>query len=91
MQLTGIIIHIENTQQISETFKKREFVVKTDEQYPQEIKFDLHQDKTELINNYKINDKVTVDYNLTGRSFTTKDGKTAWNNTIKAWKITKSI
>jgi hypothetical protein len=44
LKLEGKLIKIFETNQISEKFKKREFVIETDEQYPQTVKFQLVQD-----------------------------------------------
>ena len=69
MEITGTIKLIKETQFVSDKFKKREFVVTTDDTYPQHILIELAQDKTELINNYKEGDKVKVSINLRGREW----------------------
>ncbi len=84
-ELEGTIIKKFDTQQIKDTFKKREFVVETDEQYPQQIKVELTQDKCELLDNYNEGDKVVVSFNLRGRE---------WNDkyfvNINGWRIQKA-
>ncbi len=87
MELTGKLIYVGEIQQISEKFSKRDFVVETFEQYPQQIKFELHQDKTDLIDSYTINETITVSYNLRGRNYVDKNGLTQYSNTLQAWKI----
>lgn len=87
MELTGKLIYVAETQQITDKFSKREFVVETFEQYPQQIKFELHQDKTDLIDSYTINETITVSLNLRGRSYVDKNGLTQYSNTLQAWKI----
>ena len=87
MELTGKLIFVGETQQISEKFSKRDFVVETFEQYPQQIKFELHQDKTDLINEPHLQETITVSYNLRGRSYADKNGDTQYSNTLAAWKI----
>ncbi len=87
MELTGKLIYVAETQQISEKFRKRDFAIETLEQYPQQIKFELHQDRTDLIDPYKIDEIVTVSYNLRGRSYEDKNDLTQYSNTLQAWKI----
>ncbi len=87
MELTGKIIFIGELQQVSEKFAKRDFAIETLEQYPQQIKFELHQDRTDLIDPYKIDEIITISYNLRGRSYLDKNGVTQYSNTLIAWKI----
>lgn len=87
MELTGKIIFTGEVQQVSEKFAKRDFAIETLEQYPQQIKFELHQDRTDLIDPYKIDEIVTVSYNLRGRSYLDKNGVTQYSNTLQSWKI----
>lgn len=87
MELTGKLIFVGETQQISEKFSKRDFVIETQEQYPQQIKFELHQDKTDLIDSYTIDEVITVSFNLRGRSYVDKNSLTQYSNTLQAWKI----
>lgn len=47
-------------------FVKREFVVRTDEMYPQEVKFELYKDKISLIDSYKLNEQVRISFNIKG-------------------------
>ena len=87
MELSGKIIFVAETQQITEKFSKRDFVIETIEQYPQQVKFELHQDKTDLIDSYKIDEVVSVSFNLRGRSYIDKNNITQYSNTLQAWKI----
>jgi hypothetical protein len=77
-----------NEQVISEKFKKREFVI-TDEssQYPQHVLFQLIQDKTSLIDQYKEGDEITVHFNLRGREWTSPTGEVKYFNSLEAWRI----
>ena len=50
MEITGKIKKVFETQNITASFKKREFVVTTQEQYPQDILIELTQDKTDVLN-----------------------------------------
>jgi len=70
-------------------FRKREMVVTTDEQYPQFINIEFIQDKTELLDNFKVDDEVEVSINLRGREWVNPQGETKYFNSIQGWRITK--
>jgi len=84
MELSGTIIEIGNTETVGTagTFKKRLLVVKTNEQYPQEIPIDFVQDKTEVINNFSVGQEVKVGINLRGNEY---NGKRYCS--INGWRI----
>ncbi len=86
--LTGKLKVKKDEQVISEKFKKREFVV-TDEssQYPQDIMFQLTQDRTSLLDSFNEGDQVSVYFNLRGREWTSPNGEVKYFNTLDAWKI----
>lgn len=83
-EVIGSIIHIGNTEVVGSagTFKKRLLVVKTDEQYPQEIPIDFVQDKCDLLDNLALGEPVKVGVNIRGNSY---NGK--WYCSLNAWKI----
>jgi len=83
-EVIGSIIHIGNTEVVGSagTFKKRLLVVKTDEQYPQEIPIDFVQDKCDLLDNLAIGEPVKIGINIKGNSY---NGK--WYCSLSAWKI----
>ena len=88
MDITGILKQKSEEQQISEKFKKREFVLTDNSsQYPQHISFQLVQDKCGLIDQYNVGDEVKVHFNLRGREWTNADGVVKVFNTLDAWKI----
>jgi len=82
-QVDGKLHKIFDTEQKSEKFRAREFVIEMDEgKYPQMIKFQLTQDKCEVIDDYNEGDGITVHFNLRGRE---------WNDryftNLDAWRI----
>jgi PDZ domain-containing secreted protein len=81
-KLEGKVIAIMDEQQITDTFKKREFVIETDDKYPQQVKFELANDKTDLISKYKAGDKITVSFNVRGRAW-----KDKYFVSLDAWRI----
>jgi len=87
--LKGELKVIGDVQQISESFKKREFVVvDASGQYAQTIMFQAVQDRVDLLNNFKVGDNVEVTFFLRGREWTNpKDGAIRYFNSLDAWKV----
>ena len=65
-EIEGMIIDIKKPQSFPSGFVKREFVIRTDEMYPQEVKFELFKDKISLIDSYQVNDQIKVSFNIRG-------------------------
>lgn len=88
MKIQGVITKIYPTQQVSEKFKKREFVIETQEQYPQLLKLEVIQDKCSDLDKHNVGDLVSVYFNIKGREYTPQ-GKDEPNyyNTIQSYKI----
>ena len=70
-------------------FQKRMVVITTEEKYPQDLSVDFVQDKTDLVNNFNVGDKVKVGINLRGREWVSPQGETKYFNSINAWRIEK--
>ena len=87
MEVTGKIKVINAEQQVSASFRKREFVVATEEQYPQFISINFVQDKCDLLNNYNVGEAVKVSINLRGREWVNPQGETKYFNDIQGWRI----
>ena len=71
------------------TFNKREYVVTTDDQYPQDIGLELHQDKCNLIDSYNVGDTIKTSINLRGKEWINPEGVAKYFNTIVGWRIEK--
>ena len=56
-------------------------------QYPEFIKFELIQDKCDLLNNYKVGDELDVHINLKGRKWTDPIGEVKYFNSLQAWRL----
>ncbi len=89
MEVIGRIKVINPVQQISATFKKRELVVTTEEQYPQHILIEFTQDKTDILDQFNLGDQVKVSINLRGREWVNPQGETRYFNSIQGWRIEK--
>ena len=88
MDITGILKVKTEAQQVSDKFRKREFVLTDNSsQYPQHISFQLTQDKCSLIDQYNVGDELKVHFNLRGREWTSPKGEIKYFNTLEAWRI----
>lgn len=81
-EMKGKIKVMMDEQRFDSGFYKREFVVTTQEQYPQDIKFELMKEKTEMLNGLSVGDEVVVRFDVRGRE---------WNGNyyvnLNAWKL----
>jgi len=89
MEITGKVKVVSAEIQVSASFKKRELVVTTDEQYPQSILIEFPQDKADLLNDIQVGQDVKVSINLGGREWVNPQGETKYFNSIKGWRIEK--
>jgi len=90
--VSGTVRYISPDIQVSASFKKRELVVTTEEQYPQHILINFVQDKTEYLDRILVGNKVSVSVNLRGREWL--DPKTNTNryfNDIQGWKVSQDM
>ncbi len=92
-EITGKIIDIAPVNQVSDKFRKREFVIEKKEtggsaMFIDYIKFQLVQDKCDLINESFINEEVKIWFNLKGNRWE-RDGKVNYFTNLDAWKIEK--
>ena len=90
MEVVAKIKLIRDTQKVSEKFQKREFVVETNDQYPQLLQLELQGNNCDIIDAYKVGQEVSCSLNLRGRMWTNPQGEEKYFNTIVCWKIQPS-
>jgi len=84
MELAGTLKLAMEEEKFASGFYKREFVLTTKEQYPQDIKFELLKEKVELLRFVNPGDELKVSFDIRGREY---NGK--YFNNLVAWKIEK--
>ncbi|MGO1521625.1 MAG: DUF3127 domain-containing protein [Sphingobacterium sp.] len=91
MEIRGKVHEIGTTQQVTDTFKKRDLIVSYAEnpQFVEYIRFEATQDRVNIFDNLSVGDEVEVSFNLRGRPWTNKEGVTTYFNSLVAWRITK--
>lgn len=72
------------TENKTDTFQAREFVIQTEGQYPQYVKFQLTQDRCQLVDPYNEGDMMKVYFDLRGREWNEK-----YFTNLNAWKVEK--
>ena len=89
MEIKGIIKKISETVQISDRFRKREFVVEysNNPDYPQPLQFAMVQDRCELLDSFQEGQEVEVHFDLRGREWTNPQGQVKYFNSLQAWKL----
>jgi len=90
-ETTGKLIMVYPVTEISDKFKKREFVIEQSEtkngfDFKDYVKFQVTQDKCALPDQVKIGDTVKVSFNLRGRKWE-KDGNVNYFTNLEAWKL----
>ncbi len=94
-EITGKLIEKYNTIQVNDRFKKREFVLERTEsnggmEFTDHIKFQLTQDRCDLIENVGLNNEVKVSFNIRGNKWE-RDGKVNYFTNLDAWRIEKNL
>ena len=89
MEIKGTIKKIAETVQISDRFRKREFVVEysSNPDYPQSLQFEMVQDRCELLDSFQEGQQVEISFDLRGREWTNPQGQVKYFNTLQAWKL----
>ena len=82
LTIKGVIKLIKPINVISDKFSVREFVITTQDKYPQEVIFQTVNDKMDIIMPYGEGQEVEVSFNVRGREY---NGR--WYNTLDAWKV----
>ena len=68
-------------------FQKRDLVITTDGQYPQDIIIQFAQGNCALLDNLRIGQIVKIHFNLQGREWISQQGDIKYFNTVVGWKI----
>lgn len=90
MEVVGKIKKIFDEQSFSSGFRKKEIVITTEEQYPQDLLIEFTQDRIEILNAYNIGDKIKVSINLRGREWINPEGVAKYFNSIQGWRIERA-
>jgi hypothetical protein len=78
-----------DAQQISDRFRKREFVVELADnpRYPQLVMFQLTGDRCEKLDDFEVDDDVEIEFSLRGREWTSPKGDVKYFNSLDVWEL----
>lgn len=93
-EISGKLIEKYNSIQVNDRFKKREFVIERTEsnggmEFTDHIKFQLTQDRCDLIESIGLNEEIKVNFNIRGNKWE-KDGRVNYFTNLDAWRIEKA-
>ena len=85
-EVEGRLHKVFETESKTATFQAREFVIEINtNNYMQYIKFQLTQDRCQLVDSYNEGDQIKVHFDLRGREWNEK-----YFTNLNAWKIEKA-
>lgn len=89
METTGRIHTLFDVQQVTERFRKREFVVELADnpRYPQYVLFQLTGDRCDGLEGFEVGDEVRVEFSLRGREWKSPKGETRFFNSLDVWTL----
>lgn len=91
-EMKGKLVEKFDTVQVSDRFKKREFVLEKREagaggrEFVDTVKFQLVQDRCDLIDPYNNGEELNVHFNLKGNKWE-RDGKVNYFTNLDVWRI----
>ena len=88
MEIQGQIKVIFATETVGQNgFQKRDLVITTDGQYPQDIIIQFAQGNCTVLDRFQVGQMVKIHFNLQGREWTSPQGEVKYFNTVVGWKI----
>lgn len=92
MQVQGRIHTAFAEAQVTQRFKKREFVLELDaaSRYPQLVLFQLTGDRCAVLDDFGAGDTVNVEFSLRGREWKSPKGETRYFNSLEVWSIERA-
>ena len=80
--LEGKVKQVGTTQTFDSGFSKREFVITTDEKYPQDVPLEVVKDKCDSLDALNVGQSVKVSFNVRGREYNDRH----YVN-LQAWRV----
>jgi len=89
MQIQGKIHATFEAAQITERFRKREFVLELEaaSRYPQYVMFQLTGNRCDALDGFEAGQEVAVEFSLRGREWTSPKGEVRFFNSLEVWSI----
>ncbi len=89
MQIQGKIHVVFEAAQVTERFRKREFVLELEaaSRYPQYVMFQLTGNRCDALDGFEPGHEVAVEFSLRGREWTSPKGEVRFFNSLEVWSI----
>jgi len=89
MQIQGKIHATFDAEQVTERFRKREFVLELEgaSRYPQYVMFQLTGDRCEALDGFAAGQEVKVEFSLRGREWTSPKGEVRYFTSLETWSV----
>jgi single-strand DNA-binding protein len=89
MQIQGKIHAAFDAAQVTDRFRKREFVLELEaaSRYPQYVMFQLTGDRCDSLDGFEPGHEVAVEFSLRGREWTSPKGEVRFFNSLEVWSI----
>jgi len=89
MQIQGKIHTTFDAAQVTERFRKREFVLELEaaSRYPQYVMFQLTGNRCDALDGFEPGHEVAVEFSLRGREWTSPKGEVRFFNSLEVWSI----
>jgi len=92
MSITGKVLNVGTTETFgAKGFRKRNLIIETSEKYPQEVCIEFVQDNVSLLDSYKLDDNIEIEYNIRGRKWESPSGEIKYFTSIQGWKIETAV
>ncbi len=94
LEITGKLVEKYDTQNVSDRFRKREFVLELVEEvngnpYTNYAKMQLVQNKCDILDRFNVGDILRVNFNIKGNRYE-KEGRTSYFSNLDAWRLEKA-
>ena len=88
-ETSGKLYAVSETKQVTERFRKREFVVELvdNPRFPQFVQFELTGDRCEHLDGFEVGEQVRVEFSLRGREWKSPKGETRYFNSLDVWTV----
>ena len=91
-ETSGKLHAVSETKQVTERFRKREFVVELADnpRFPQFVQFELTGDRCDHLDGFAVGDAVRVEFSLRGREWKSPKGETKYFNSLDVWTLERA-
>lgn len=85
MEYSGVVVKVEATQRVSDTFTKRNIIICDDptSKYPNYVSFEAHKDTCNKLDRFGTGQLVKVIFLVNGRRWVDKQGQEKFFTTLK--------